>query len=64
MQLGRDLDMTIVVEGVEDACALEALREWGCDIAQGHHVGRPMPAASFPGRPAGHAATPAGRLPR
>src|SRR3712207_4124715 len=42
LQLGRDLDMTIVVEGVEDARALAALRAWGCDLAQGYHVGRPM----------------------
>ena len=44
LQLGRDLGMTIVVEGVEDAAALAALREWRCDVAQGYHVARPMAA--------------------
>jgi EAL domain-containing protein (putative c-di-GMP-specific phosphodiesterase class I) len=37
----------MVVEGVEDAEALAALRAWGCDVAQGYHIGRPMPADRF-----------------
>ncbi|MGY1984702.1 EAL domain-containing protein [Blastococcus sp. SYSU DS0669] len=44
LQLSRDLGMSMVVEGVEDAGALAALREWGCDVAQGYHISRPMPA--------------------
>ncbi|SEK77861.1 diguanylate cyclase (GGDEF) domain-containing protein [Blastococcus sp. DSM 46786] len=44
LQLSRDLGMSMVVEGVEDADALGALREWGCDVAQGYHISRPMPA--------------------
>ncbi|HVI37767.1 MAG TPA: EAL domain-containing protein, partial [Gaiellales bacterium] len=48
LQLSRDLGMTMVVEGVEDADALAALCEWHCDIAQGFHVARPMPAADIP----------------
>jgi diguanylate cyclase (GGDEF)-like protein len=64
LQLGRDLDMTIVVEGVDDAGVLAALREWGCDIAQGYLVGRPMPADTFLCWLAGHAVeTPVDRLP-
>jgi diguanylate cyclase (GGDEF)-like protein len=47
LQLSRDLGMTMVVEGVEDADALAALCEWNCDIAQGFHVARPMPAGDF-----------------
>jgi diguanylate cyclase (GGDEF)-like protein len=47
MQLSRDLGMTMVVEGVEDAEALAALCEWNCDIAQGFHVARPMAAGDF-----------------
>jgi diguanylate cyclase (GGDEF)-like protein len=46
-QLSRDLAMTFVVEGVEDAATLEVLRGFGCDVAQGWHVARPMPAARF-----------------
>ncbi len=46
-QLSRDLAMTFVVEGVEDAVTLEVLRGLGCDVAQGWHVARPMPAERF-----------------
>ncbi|MGY1653816.1 bifunctional diguanylate cyclase/phosphodiesterase [Geodermatophilus sp. SYSU D01119] len=53
-QLSRDLGMTFVVEGVEDAATLEELRRLDCDVAQGWHVGRPMPADRFPGWLAGH----------
>ena len=47
LQLALDLDITMVVEGVEDADTLAALRAWGCDVAQGYHIGRPMPADRF-----------------
>jgi EAL domain-containing protein (putative c-di-GMP-specific phosphodiesterase class I) len=47
LQLSRDLGMSMVVEGVEDAAALAALRAWGCDTAQGYHIARPMPAHRF-----------------
>jgi diguanylate cyclase (GGDEF)-like protein len=47
LQLSRDLGMTMVVEGVEDAGALAAICAWECDIAQGFHVARPMPAERF-----------------
>jgi EAL domain-containing protein (putative c-di-GMP-specific phosphodiesterase class I) len=47
LSLSRELGMTMVVEGVEDATALDALREWGCDVAQGYHIARPMPADRF-----------------
>jgi predicted signal transduction protein with EAL and GGDEF domain len=46
LQLSRDLGMTMVVEGVEDAATLRSLRVWGCDIAQGYHIARPMPGAA------------------
>ena len=44
LQLSLDLGMSMVVEGVEDAATLAALRAWGCDVAQGYHIARPMPA--------------------
>ncbi|TFV78434.1 EAL domain-containing protein [Blastococcus sp. CT_GayMR19] len=43
LQLSRDLGMTMVVEGVEDAATLDALRGWGCEYAQGYFIARPMP---------------------
>jgi diguanylate cyclase (GGDEF)-like protein len=42
ISLARELGMTMVAEGVEDASVLAALREWGCDLAQGYHVSRPL----------------------
>jgi EAL domain-containing protein (putative c-di-GMP-specific phosphodiesterase class I) len=47
LQLSLDLGMSMVVEGVEDAATLAALRSWGCAVAQGYHIARPMPATDF-----------------
>jgi len=47
LQLSLDLDMSLVVEGVEDAATLTLLRAWGCGYAQGYHIARPMPAERF-----------------
>jgi diguanylate cyclase (GGDEF)-like protein len=47
LQLSRDLGMSMVVEGVEDAATLASLQAWGCDVAQGYHIARPMPAEKF-----------------
>ena len=46
--LGRDLDRTIVVEGIEDEQTLSALRQLGCRYAQGYHLARPLPAEGIP----------------
>lgn len=47
IQLARDLDLRVVGEGVEDEAALEALRELGCDEAQGYLFARPQPAETL-----------------
>lgn len=39
--LGRGLDMLIVAEGVESDVQLRRLRDEGCDIVQGYHIGKP-----------------------
>jgi diguanylate cyclase (GGDEF)-like protein len=44
IDLGHNLGLTVVAEGVEGADHVDALRELGCDIAQGFHYARPMPA--------------------
>ncbi|TWO79452.1 putative bifunctional diguanylate cyclase/phosphodiesterase [Denitratisoma oestradiolicum] len=41
-QLGRELGMTIVAEGVENREQLEALEEAGVDAVQGYYHARPM----------------------
>ena len=46
--LGATLGLRTVAEGVEHAEQAAALRAIGCDLAQGHHYARPMPAAAIP----------------
>ena len=40
--LGRDLRITVVAEGVEDAQTLKVLRDSGCQVAQGFGISRPV----------------------
>jgi diguanylate cyclase (GGDEF)-like protein len=47
VELGHNLGLTIVAEGVESAAVLTDLTAFGCDIAQGDYVSRPVPAAVF-----------------
>jgi diguanylate cyclase (GGDEF)-like protein len=47
IDLGHNLGLTVVAEGVELAEHADALRALGCDIAQGYHYARPMPAAQL-----------------
>lgn len=42
--LGHEFNMHVVAEGVEDKETLLLLKEMGCDIAQGYHIAKPMPA--------------------
>ena len=44
VQLGQTLGLAVVAEGVETASALERLRSFGCDVAQGYLISRPLPA--------------------
>ncbi|MFC7534156.1 putative bifunctional diguanylate cyclase/phosphodiesterase [Actinoplanes sp. GCM10030250] len=46
VELGRNLGLTVVAEGVEDSATAEALRELGCDVAQGYLFAKPLPAAA------------------
>ncbi|HJV49065.1 MAG TPA: EAL domain-containing protein [Geothrix sp.] len=43
IDLGHNLGLKVVAEGVEDQPTLEALRRLGCDLAQGYHLSRPLP---------------------
>jgi diguanylate cyclase (GGDEF)-like protein len=42
IELAHSLGLEVVAEGVEDEAALELLERFGCDLAQGYHVGRPV----------------------
>jgi len=47
IELGRNLGLTTVAEGVETPEALVKLAAFGCDTAQGYVLARPMPAADL-----------------
>jgi diguanylate cyclase (GGDEF)-like protein len=47
IELGHNLGLTVVAEGVEDQATLEALTSVGCDVVQGFHLGRPMADGAF-----------------
>ena len=44
IQLGHNLGLTVVAEGVESKQTLEKLKEMGCDLLQGYFICRPAPA--------------------
>ena len=65
VELGHNLGLTAVAEGVENTQILTQLTGYACDVAQGYHLSRPLPADDFdawhsawPGLPhtAGHRA--------
>ena len=44
IDLGHNLGLSVVAEGVETRSVMERLAPFGCDVAQGYYLGRPMPA--------------------
>ena len=47
IQFGHSLNMRVVAEGVENKEQLELLSEYGCNAAQGYHIGRPTEVATI-----------------
>lgn len=47
IQFGHSLNMRVVAEGVENKEQLELLSEYGCNAAQGYHIGRPSEVATI-----------------
>jgi len=47
IQLAHAVGLEVVAEGIENADVLEALLTMNCDIGQGFHIARPMPAGQF-----------------
>lgn len=43
IELGHNLGLKVVAEGVEDRATLEKLKQLGCDLAQGYYISRPLP---------------------
>jgi EAL domain-containing protein (putative c-di-GMP-specific phosphodiesterase class I) len=46
IDLAHNLGLRVVAEGVESEGAWRRLQELGCDLAQGYHLSRPLPAES------------------
>ena len=47
IDLGHNLGLVVVAEGVENNEVLERLRAFGCDIAQGYCISRPLSPEQF-----------------
>ncbi|MES2264830.1 MAG: GGDEF domain-containing protein [Pseudomonadota bacterium] len=49
IDLGHNLGLQVVAEGVENEATWRHLAGLGCDVAQGYLISQPMPAEQFPG---------------
>lgn len=47
VNMGKHLNLEIIVEGVETKEQSDFLKAIGCDVVQGYFYGRPMPVAEF-----------------
>ncbi len=43
VDIGRNMGLEVIAEGVETEAQLKHLRELGCTLVQGYLTGRPMP---------------------
>lgn len=44
IELGHNMGLSVVAEGVEDELALSMLTQYRCDMAQGYLISKPLPA--------------------
>jgi diguanylate cyclase (GGDEF)-like protein len=47
VELGHNLGLKVIAEGVEDQLTWDQLKALGCDSAQGYYMGRPVAADAF-----------------
>ena len=47
VELGHNLGLRVVAEGIETADTQSTLTRYHCDVAQGYHLCRPVPAEAF-----------------
>ena len=47
VQMGRDFDLDVIAEGLEDDAVIEAVTILGAGYGQGYGLGRPMPAGEL-----------------
>ncbi len=48
IELGHNLGMKVIAEGVEEEDTCTELKMLGCDIIQGYYYSKPLPAQEFP----------------
>jgi diguanylate cyclase (GGDEF)-like protein len=47
IDLGHNLGLKVVAEGIENQVVWDLLRKMGCDSGQGYYMSKPMPASDF-----------------
>ncbi|NVK38664.1 MAG: EAL domain-containing protein, partial [Gammaproteobacteria bacterium] len=47
IHMAHNLGMSVVAEGVESERCYKLLKDMGCDMCQGYHFSRPVPAEQF-----------------
>jgi diguanylate cyclase (GGDEF)-like protein len=47
IDMAHGMGMNVIAEGVESEALLKELMMMGCDIVQGYHISRPLPAEEF-----------------
>jgi diguanylate cyclase (GGDEF)-like protein/PAS domain S-box-containing protein len=47
ISISKQLGLSVIAEGIEDADTAEVLRTLGCEEGQGYYYGRPMPSQEF-----------------
>lgn len=47
INLGHNLGLMVIAEGVENEHIMQLVRDLGCDQAQGYHLGKPQPSIEF-----------------
>ena len=47
IKMAQGFDLEVVAEGIEDEATYQALKDLGCDLAQGYHLAKPMPQQAF-----------------
>ncbi len=49
IDMAHGLGLGVVAEGVENEASWHLLRHWGCELAQGYLISRPLPASELAG---------------
>jgi len=47
IQMLKELDYTVLAEGVETEATLSLLKQYGCDQIQGYFFSKPLPASDI-----------------